>query len=164
MGPAWSSGRLKMSYRFTMATASYSGQFYPHSSQIWHIFCLWWSSTVLKPDGIFGFWPKQLNGLKSDLIPWNYMFVSKVSRLTDKLFGRSCSVLATAMSQRMLKHPICPSIWICGCVVLPHIYLVQDSWSSQSIFQGEVPFLSRRSYENSQWNPHEVPISPMKLP
>ena len=80
---------------------------------------------VLGHDGIFRR-QKQLNGLKSDPIPWNYMSVSKISRLLDELFGWSPCQNDCSNTPYILHM-----IWIMAVLSCPlHRFLVQDLWSS----------------------------------
>ena len=132
---------------------------------------------VLGHDGIFGR-QKQLHGLKSDPIPWNYMSVSKISRLLDELFGWSLPCQSECSNTPYVLH----MIWIMAVLSCPlHRFLVQDLWSSNPFsrvlgqprasawFSRHIFFNTRSRFSprgpmKFPWNPHEVPISPIKPP
>ena len=117
---------------------------------------------VLGHDGIFRR-QKQLNGLKSDPIPWNYMSVSKISRLLDELFGWSPCQNDCSNTPYILHM-----IWIMAVLSCPlHRFLVQDLWPSNAWFSRHI-FNTRSRFSprpmKFPWNPHEVPISPIRPP
>ena len=122
---------------------------------------------VLGHDGIFGR-QKQLHGLKSDPIPWNYMSVSKISRLLDELFGWSLPCQNECSNTPYVLH----MIWIMAVLSCPlHRFLVQDLWSSNPFsrvlgqprasawFSRHIFFTRGPVFLHEvPWNFHEIPM------